>query len=321
MLGGTRFIGVYLARLLVDQGHEVTLMTRGKSPITTKIPDDTDEYYASYSKAVRHIACDRKDLEGVESKLKNESFDVVYDINAREKEDILPVLSSLPNLDQYILCSSAGVYKKSDLMPHFEVDETDPQSRHKGKLNMESHLESVGANFTSVRPVYIYGPLNYNPVEEWFFHRIAAGRPIPVPGNGKQITQLGHVKDLADAFVRCLGNERAKNQIYNISGERLVTFDGIARACAEAAGAPEPELVHFDAADFDFGGKKAFPMRDQHFFTDIQKAIRDLDWKPEYDLVEGLRDSYEKDFGRGTFRKPADFSVDDMILEKLKVMA
>ena len=41
---------------------------------------------------------------------------------------------------------------------------------------MESHLESVGANFTSVRPVYIYGPLNYNPVEEWFFHRIAAGR-------------------------------------------------------------------------------------------------------------------------------------------------
>ena len=108
MLGGTRFIGVYLARLLVDQGHEVTLMTRGKSPITTKIPDDTDEYYASYSKAVRHIACDRKDSGAVESKLKNESFDVVYDINAREKEDILPVLLSLPNLDQYILCSSAG---------------------------------------------------------------------------------------------------------------------------------------------------------------------------------------------------------------------
>lgn len=108
MLGGTRFIGVYLARLLVDQGHDVTLMTRGKSPITTKIPDDTDEYYANYSEAVRHIACDRKDLEGVESKLKNESFDVVYDINAREKEDILPVLASLPNLDQYILCSSAG---------------------------------------------------------------------------------------------------------------------------------------------------------------------------------------------------------------------
>ena len=43
-----------------------------------------------------------------------------------------------------------------------------------------------------------------------------------------------------------------------------------------------------------------------------------LDWKPEYGLVDGLRDSYEKDFGRGTFRKEADFSTDDMILEKSK---
>ena len=203
-------------------------------------------------------------------------------------------------------------------MPHMEKDATDLNSRHKGKLNMEAHLQSVGVNYTSVRPVYIYGPLNYNPVEEWFFHRIAAGRPIPVPSSGMQVTQLGHVKDLATAFVKMLGNEKCKNQIYNISGERVVTFDGIARACAAAAGAPEPELVHFDAADFDFGGKKAFPLRDQHFFTCVEKAMKDLDWKPEFDLVEGLRDSYEKDFGRGTFRKPADFTVDDMILAKVK---
>ena len=32
-----------------------------------------------------------------------------------------------------------------------------------------------------------YGPLNYNPVEEWFFHRIKEGRPIPVPGSGLQV--------------------------------------------------------------------------------------------------------------------------------------
>lgn len=44
-----------------------------------------------------------------------------------------------------------------------------------------------GVNFTSIRPVYIYGPLNYNPVEEYFFHRIKAGRPIVVPGSGMQV--------------------------------------------------------------------------------------------------------------------------------------
>ena len=46
--------------------------------------------------------------------------------------------------------------------------------------------------------------------------------------------------------------------------------------------------------------------------------MADLDWKPEFDLVAGLTDSYQKDFGRGTFRKEADFETDDKILEKVK---
>ena len=56
-----------------------------------------------------------------------------------------------------------------------------------GKLDTEKLLTDKGVTFTSVRPVYIYGPLNYNPVEEWFFHRIKAGRPIPVPNSGQQV--------------------------------------------------------------------------------------------------------------------------------------
>lgn len=63
--GGTRFIGVYLARQLVAAGHHVTLLTRGKSPVTQQIPDDTDESFKAYEAAVNHIACDRKDPEAL----------------------------------------------------------------------------------------------------------------------------------------------------------------------------------------------------------------------------------------------------------------
>lgn len=51
--------------------------------------------------------------------------------------------------------------------------------------------------------------------------------------------------------------------------------------------------------------------------------MADLDWKPEFGLLDGLKDSYDKDFGRGTFRKAANFVCDDMILEKkgIKVKA
>ena len=246
---------------------------------------------------------------------------VVYDLNGREAEEAVPILDALPGLDQYIFCSSAGVYKKTDQPPHYEADAGDPASRHKGKLETEALLDARGVNWTSIRPVYIYGPLNYNPVEEWFFHRIAAGRPIPIPGSGLQITQLGHVQDLSDAFAACLGNGKAARQIYNISGEKFVTFDGIACACAKAAGAPEPELVHYNAKEYDFGKAKAFPMRDQHFFTSIEKARADLRWAPKYGLVEGLTHSYQNDFGKGTFRKSADFTTDDLILGKKLVTA
>ncbi|KAL4458794.1 hypothetical protein ABPG75_013659 [Micractinium tetrahymenae] len=320
MLGGTRFIGLYLARQLIEAGHDVTLLTRGKKPVTYRIPDDTDASYERFASSVKHIACDRTDAVAMKAALANKGFEVVYDINGREADECAIVLDAVGahNLQQYIFCSSAGVYKKSDQMPHREEDEVDFKSRHKGKLFTEELLQQRGVNWTSVRPVYIYGPLNYNPVEEFFFHRLKAGRPICVPGSGMQVTQLGHVKDLATAFVRILGNPKAARQVYNVAGERFVTFDGLAKACAAAMGLPEPEIVHYNPKEYDFGKAKAFPMRDQHFFASVDKAIEELDWQPEFGLLDGLRDSYEKDFGRGTYRKEPDFTPDDMILSKVK---
>lgn len=118
----------------------------------------------------------------------------------------------------------------------------------------------------------------------------------------------------------------------------------------QAGGFPEPELVHYKPKDFDFGKKKSFPLRDQvslifegacfgswpnfplhmvpflmkgcwtisqHFFASVEKAKTELGWEPKYGLVDGLAHSFRLDFGRGTFRKAADFSTDDQILEKV----
>ena len=51
--------------------------------------------------------------------------------------------------------------------------------------------------------------------------------------------------------------------------------------------------------------------------SSIEKAKTELGWEPKFGLVDGLTDSYNLDFGRGTFRKAADFTTDDIILEKL----
>ncbi len=278
-MGGTRFIGVYLTRILVEKGHEVVLFNRGQKPAPVE--------------GVQQIHGDRTDPEQIKTKLAHESFDAIFDNNGRELSDTQPLAEIFQGkVKHFVYVSSAGVYLKSDQMPHLEGDAVDPKSRHKGKFETESYLENQGLPFTSIRPVYIYGPQNYNPLEAWFFDRIMRDRPIPIPGNGMHITQLGHCQDLANAMAAVLGNPQAIRQVYNISGDRYVTFDGIARACAAAAGkSPDSiQIVHYDPKQFDFGKQKAFPMRVQHFFTDIHKAKQELNWQPKFDLVSGLRD-------------------------------
>lgn len=304
VMGGTRFIGVYLTKLLVEQGHEVVLFNRGNKPAPVA--------------GVKTIQGDRKDTAGLKAKLSGETFDAVFDNNGRELSDTQPLIELFNGkIQHFVYVSSAGVYLKSDEMPHIEGDAVDPNSRHKGKFATEDYLAGQGVPFTSVRPVYIYGPQNYNDVEAWFFDRIAHDRPVPIPGNGMALTQMGHVADLAQAMAAVLGNEKAIGQIYNISGEKAVSFDGLARACAIAAGKDPAQLqiVHYEPKAFDFGKQKAFPMRVQHFFTSIAKAKHELDWQPQFDLVSGLKDSYQNDFvASGRAQQEADFSLDDQIL-------
>ncbi|NES23590.1 MAG: NAD-dependent epimerase/dehydratase family protein, partial [Symploca sp. SIO3E6] len=220
-------------------------------------------------------------------------------------------------VEHFIYMSSAGVYLKSDQLPHIEGDSVDPKSRHKGKHETEAYLAAQNVPFTAIRPTYIYGPQNYNDLEAWFFDRIVRDRPVPIPGNGMHITQLGHCQDLARAMAQVLGKEQAKGQIYNVSGDRYVTFDGLARTCAAAVGksAAELNIVHYEPKQFDFGKRKAFPMRVQHFFADVHQAKSQLNWQPEYDLLAGLQDSYKNDYlASGRDQAEVDFSLDEKIL-------
>ncbi|WP_072622148.1 NAD-dependent epimerase/dehydratase family protein [Spirulina major] len=306
MMGGTRFIGVSLTQQLVAQGHDVVLFNRGNHPVPVA--------------GVEQIQGDRKDIATLTANLQDQEFDAVFDNNGRERSDTEPLAALFTGkVQHFVYVSSAGVYLKTDQPPHIEGDAVDPNSRHKGKHETEAYLAASGLPWTSVRPVYIYGPQNYNDVEAWFFDRIVRDRPIPIPGDGMAITQLGHVEDLAAAMVAILGNDQAKGQIYNISGDRLITFNGLARACAIAAGKDPDQLklVHFDPKAFDFGKKKAFPLRVQHFFTDTHKAKKDLQWQPKFDLISGLTDSFQQGYlpsGRGS--AAVDFSLDDTILQQ-----
>ncbi|TVS03439.1 MAG: NAD-dependent epimerase/dehydratase family protein [Cyanobium sp. PLM2.Bin73] len=300
VMGGTRFVGRPLVELLQAAGHELTLFTRGRNPV----PAD-----------VEHLVGDRSSTEGLEP-LRGRAFEVIVDSSGRSLADTQAVIERTGAPEhRLVYVSSAGVYADSELWPLDENSPTDPASRHAGKAETEDWLRRQGIAFTSFRPTYIVGPGNYNPVESWFFDRIVHGQPVPLPGDGSTITQLGHVRDLATAMARCIEVDAAANRIYNCSGRQGITFRGLVAAAARAAGVDPAavEIRSFDPSGLDKKARKAFPLRMAHFLTDITRVRRELAWEPAFDVEATLADSYANDYAQRPPTTP-DFSGDGALI-------
>ena len=282
-MGGTRFVGKSLVDKLIRLNFEVDVFTRGNKPhpLNTNL-----------------IKGDRNNIESI-IKLKNKKYDVIYDISGRELEQTKLLIENLDDsFYRYIYISSAGVYKDNYELPLSEKSSLDSNSRHKGKFETENWLIEQKIPFTSFRPTYIYGPGNYNKIENWFFERLLNLKTIPIPGDGSLITQLGHVSDLSDVMIKCLDFEKSKNNIYNCSGEKGVTIKGLIYICAEICGLSKNDisLKEFDFHKLDPKSRKVFPIRLTHFQTDISKIKNHLNWEPKFNLFNGLKNSYINDY-------------------------
>ncbi|MFY7696451.1 MAG: NAD-dependent epimerase/dehydratase family protein [Cyanobium sp.] len=300
VMGGTRFVGRPLVASLVEAGHEVSVFTRGRQPVPA---------------GVEHLKGDRTQETDL-SQLSGRDFDVIVDSSGRTLADTRSVLTftGAPR-HRLVYVSSAGVYADSDFWPLDEDAPLDPASRHAGKAETEAWLLAEGIPFTSFRPTYIIGPGNYNPIERWFFDRLTHNRPIPLPGDGGLITQLGDVRDLARAMALCIDVDTACNRIYHCSGLQGVTLRGLVATAAKACG-KDPATVDirsFDPAGLEPKARKAFPLRLSHFLTDTHRLQRELAWQPRFDLSASLADSYQLDYTKTASESP-DFSADEALL-------
>ena len=96
VIGGTRFFGIHMVNELLNNGHDVTIATRG---------------YASdqYGDRVKRIILERTDEESVKRALSGTHYDVVIDKIAYCSNDIRYVLDVV-DCDRYIHMSSTSVY-------------------------------------------------------------------------------------------------------------------------------------------------------------------------------------------------------------------
>jgi CDP-paratose 2-epimerase len=151
---------------------------------------------------------------------------------------------------------------------------------------MIDHARIYGLKTVVFRQSCIYGPRQFGIEDQgWVAHfAISAvlGRPITIYGDGRQVRDVLHIRDLLRAFD--LAAERidtCAGKAYNIGGG-----PGNATSLLELVYRLEPILDH--AIHLDFGDWR--PGDQRVYISDIRKAERDFGWVPETSIGEGLRD-------------------------------
>lgn len=311
--GGHAVIGFWLARQLKLNGHVAAIMTVGDEESEKMDKPPFTHFPELHNEGVTTIWGDVTDIDKA---VGWNTYDVVIDNNGKDIASVKPVIdwAKKEGAKYFYFISSAGIYKSSDEQPHVEGDPV----KAAGHLEVEEYAAKQFPNgWASFRPQYITGALNNKDCEEWFFDRIVRGRPVPIPGSGIQMTVVAPVYDMANMIALAIEKpEIASGNVFNCVSGRGVTFDGLVRMCANAVGR-EAKIVHYDPEAVGVNVKKAFPFRNQHFYSEPRAAIAKLGWKAEHDLQDVLNARFRDYVASGRDKKNIKFDLDDKILEAL----
>ncbi len=241
-LGGTGNISSACVARALDQGHQVSIYTRGyRQPM--------------FSRPVTAIHGDRHDANRLRDVACRGRYDVVVSFIGFTAEDVaLDIDAFHGQVGQYIHISTASAYQKPP--SSYLITESTPLHNpyweySQNKIACERALldayRQVGFPVTIVRPSYTYGttwiPSSIGGHGYTVLHRMRTGKPIISHGDGSSLWVMTHTTDFAIGLTGLFGLPQAIGQAYHITSDEVLTWDQIYRTTAAAAGV-EIELVH-----------------------------------------------------------------------------
>lgn len=235
-IGGTGQISLPCVELAVKAGHKVTVFNRGVRD--EKLP-----------RKVKTIAGDMKDKKAY-AKLGKTKWDVVAQFMVFTPEQMQLDLDTFTgNTAQFIFISSASVYEKPP--SHYVITEKTPAVNpywpySQAKIACEELLQKQKKlPWTIVRPSHTVrtGLPTMTNEGDMIGHRLLAGKPVLVAGDGATPWTLTRSEDFAVPFLGLLGNKKALGEIFHITGDKGFTWDEIYKAIAKGLGV-EAKIVH-----------------------------------------------------------------------------
>lgn len=300
--GGLGFIGSNLARTLVNQGAEVTLVDSlipqyGGNPFN--IADIRDKVSVNI--------CDVRDSHAMEYLLKGQDYlfnlagqtshiDSMSDphtdlaINATAQLSILEACRKINPDIKIIFASTRQLYGKPDYLP---VDEKHPIrpvdvngiNKLAGEWYHLLYNNVYGIRACALRLTNTYGPgMRVKDARQTFLgiwiRLLLEGKPIKVFGDGLQLRDFNYVDDCVDALLLAGTSEQSNGKVYNLGSAEVIGLKDLAEQMTNIGFGGSYQLVPFPEE------RKAIDIGD--YYSDFSLIASELGWSPKVSLDDGL---------------------------------
>ncbi len=293
--GGAGFIGSHLSRVLLEQGHQVTVLdnlSRGRRELVPAAAafvhvDLADE--AATTEALRghdaviHLAGSLEVAVSVEQPVQFTENNVVNSVRLLEA-------MRRAGVGKIVFSSSATVYGVPKSLPLREEDPLGMQANPYGasKVAVETLLgvyhQLYGFDCVVLRYFNPYGPNELCEPETHavpnFVRAALERRPIPLNWRGEQVRDFIYVEDLARAHIEPLGVSGF--EVFNIGTQVGTKIIDVVETVFRILGYRVP---------IDDLGERAGDVA--AYYASSEKIASMLGWRAQVDLEEGLRRTIE----------------------------
>jgi dTDP-glucose 4,6-dehydratase len=300
--GGAGFIGSNFIRYILAQGKDYAVINYDKLTYAGNLANlDAVEHNPKYD-FVKGDICDAAAVEAAmtgcdtvvhfaaESHVDRSIYEPAASIETNVKGTfILLQVARKIAVNRFVHISTDEVY--GDMPPGEFANEDSPlqpsspysSSKAGSDLLVRSYVRTYGFPALITRSSNNYGPFQF---PEKFLPLMITNalddKPLPIYGDGKQQRDWLHVEDNCRGILVVLERGRI-GEVYNIGGLDVEENLTMAHRLLRVMGKPETLLTYV----------KDRPGHDRRYALTCDKMNRDLGWKPEISLDEGLRQTID----------------------------
>ena len=290
--GGGGFIGSNLVGLLLDEGHEVTVLDDFSSgyrenlepyPAVRLVEGDVRDEAAvreacAGAEVVFHLAASVGNTRSIEHPLEDSEVNVLGTLRVLEA-------ARRAGSRKVVFSSSAGIFGELRTLPIREDHPVEPDSPYgASKLAAEKHCLAYAKLYpieaVCLRYFNVYGVNQrfdaYGNVIPIFAKRMIAGEPVTVFGDGEQTRDFVNVRDVVRANYQA-GMSRGVSGAFNLGSATRVTINRLVEMLQAASGI---------AARVEYGPPRPGDVRDS--LADVSAAAAAFGYAPRVGLEEGL---------------------------------